>query len=281
MFIGLPSPRAKEEESVVKIAADEEEPEQTTAEQESTIPSTVKNFLHFLGQSQNRLLIEATIVNPLCEFSHQFLAFPTTPCGSYSMMTLELRALANPFELQCDCGYLQQKYPELFVPVDYEADFEIVNTGRQFEIEPTYGVIKSGERRKLTVIARPEIPADIIEDQAKAMKIEEMRKKLLEARLEAMLNAKQKKKGKVKEEKKEKKGKKKKKKEKNVVVEKVVQDSGEDSEEVEVAENLVVLNYMDYFPAEMCIWRSLEPYSIESGFVCTVRYHNQDMCVLF
>lgn len=270
----MPSPRAKEEESVVKVAPDEEEEqEKTTAEQDSTIPSTVKNFLHFLEQSQNRLLVEATIVNPLCEFSHQFLAFPTTPCGSYSMMTLELRALANPFELQCDCGYLKQKYSELFVPIDYEADFEIVNTGSQFEIEPTYGVIKSGERKKLTVIARPEIPPDIIEDQAKAMKVEEMRKKLLEARLEAMMNAKQKKKGKEKkEEKKEKKGKKKK-KEKKVVVEKVVQESGE----VEVADNLVVLNYTDYFPAEMCIWRSLEAYSIESGFVCTVRYHNRDM----
>lgn len=232
-------------------------------------PSSVSSFLQLLERGQNSLQIEATIVNPLCELSHQFLAFPTTPCGSYSIMTIELRAFSNPFELRCDCGYLKKKYPELFFPIEYEADFEIVSTGSQFEIEPTCGVIKSGERKKLTVIARPETPDDIVQDQAKVIKIEEIRKRLIEEKLEAKnAQAKKRKQGKKKGVEEKKKGKKEK--------EAVVQESGEDSDEVVVLDNMVVLNYTDYFPAEMCVWRSLEAYSIESGFVCTVRYHNQE-----
>lgn len=197
------------------------------------------------------------------------------------MMTIELRALWNPFDLQCDCGYLKKKYPELFAPIDYEAEFEIVGTGSQFTIEPTCGLIKSGERLKLTVIARPQTPADIVEDQAKAIKIEEIRRKLIEGQMEEKAAKKKKK----KEEKKEKKVKEKKKKDgkkgkKGKVVEKEVEKEEEEDTEVEVPENMVVLSYLDYFPAEMCVWRSLEPYSIESDFICTVRYHNRDMYVL-
>lgn len=263
LVIGLPSPRQQDEcvnveESCLKI----EEEKEVFIPNVNSFPSEIH---------KNKLQIEATIINPLCEFSHQFITFPTTPCGSYSIMTLELRALSNPFNLHCDCGYLKKKKPELFTPIDYVADFEIVGTGSQIVIEPTCGTVKSGERVKITVIARPNTPVDIVEDQAKAMKIEEIRQQWIEEmKREKVAVATKKKGGGGKEKvKKEKKGGK-----KEVKVSEIQE---QDIYEMEVSENLIHLNYLDYYPAEMCVWRSLGPYSIESDFICTVHYRNCDM----
>lgn len=269
---GLPSPRQQEENVNIE--------ESCRNIDEEIIPSARSFPMKTSDTHKNKLKIETTIVNPLCELSHQFLIFPTTPCGSHSIMTLELRALNNPFNLHCDCGYLKKKRPELFGPIDYVADFEIVGTGSQFVIEPTCGSIRSGGRVKITVIARPETPADIVEDQAKAMKIEEVRRQLIEEKMREKEAAamrkksgggKKKGKGKEKKEKVKKGGKQGGKKE--VVVEE------QDFTEMEVPENLIHLNYLDYYPAEMCVWRSLGPYSIENDFICTVRYRNCDVYV--
>lgn len=266
MFIGLPSPTTQQEVHSTEIVEDKinsiEEKNSTSSNSVSSLAQTIP---------PNKVYIEATIINPLCEFSHQFLSFPTTPCGSYSIMTVELCAMYNPFDLHCDCGYLKKKNPELFLPIDYEANFEIAGSSKEFTIEPTCGIIKSGERKKLTVIAQPEVPTDIIQDQAKAIKIEEIRRKLIEKRLEKKTTSVKKTKQKKKE----------KKKRKGKVVEKKDEEKEDEKwnslDEVPVPENLVVLNYVDYHPAEMYVWRSLEPYSIESSFVCTVHYRNQDM----
>lgn len=238
---------------------------------------STKNLPLYHEISEHKMQIEAKIINPLCEFSHQFLLFPTTPCGSYSVITIEFRALTNPFNLHCKCGYLKKENPELFAKIDYQADFEIVGIGSQFSVEPSCGTVKSGEIIKITVIARPEIPADIVEDQAKAMKIEESRKILIEQTLKAKSTANKAKvkgkKGKVKKGKKEEGKKNKDKKTKKS------SDHEEFSTEIDLPEDLIQLNYLDFFPAEMCVWRSLEPYSIESDFICTVNYRNCDMCV--
>lgn len=119
------------------------------------------------------------------------------------------------------------------------------------------------------MIAKPEIPTDIIEDQAKAIKIEEVRKQLADGLMEVKTSS-------VGRKKKERYNK----KEQKLIKNKIEKNKNDSISEIDVPNNLVVLNYLDYFPAEMCVWRSLEPYTIENDFVCKIRYHNCDMYVL-
>lgn len=51
----------------------------------------------------NQLRVDATIVKPFCEFSYSYVEFPDTPCGSYSMVHVDLNVVDNIGN--CICGY--------------------------------------------------------------------------------------------------------------------------------------------------------------------------------
>lgn len=160
----------------------------------------------------NRLWIQATILNQFFNFSHQQVQFPDTPCGSYATLTIELQPYSQ-ISKACACGYLQ-KYQEPKIR-DFTARFQIFGRDPQFSIEPTCGVLNLDEvfhtfktisppkkkpiqnifqTKKLTLVVRPEIPDQLIEDQAKALKIEELievKRKQLEMKRQKELAAKE------------------------------------------------------------------------------------------
>lgn len=47
--------------------------------------------------------------------------------------------------------------------------------------------------------------------------------------------------------------------------------------EIIVRDSEVNLTYLDYYPAEMCVWRSMEPYEITGNYTCTIRYQSEDL----
>lgn len=98
----------------------------------------------------SELWIKATIVDTLCELSHQHVVFPATPCGSYSIMTVELKALKNIFDVDCNCGYLKRYSTGLQI-LDYDVKFRILGGTQEIFMEPTCGTLTAGEVKKLNV----------------------------------------------------------------------------------------------------------------------------------
>lgn len=90
------------------------------------------------------LWISAKIVDTLCEFSHQHVIFPETPCGSYSTMTIELRARKNLFDGDCSCGYLK-RFSASRKTLNYSVKFQLIGGSTEIFVEPTCGTINAGE----------------------------------------------------------------------------------------------------------------------------------------
>lgn len=87
------------------------------------------------------LWIEANIIDVLCDFSHQHVYFPATPCGSYTTSSIELRAFG--ITLNCYCGYAN-RFSKNEHSCDYRANFEIVGDNQNILIEPTCGSLAVG-----------------------------------------------------------------------------------------------------------------------------------------
>lgn len=78
--------------------------------------------------------LKARIVTPLYEFSHQYVQFPRTACGSYSIMQIELRAVNTDY-------FFKKSKPRF----NYTATFRIQGGGQEITIEPSCGFLKKGE----------------------------------------------------------------------------------------------------------------------------------------
>lgn len=92
--------------------------------------------------------IKATIIDPLCELSHQYIEFPDTPCGSYSVMNITLQAFNTVGDLKCWCGYAK-KFSTCKKHIEYSVHFEIVGDNKEISIEQTCGKLESGQVRTL------------------------------------------------------------------------------------------------------------------------------------
>lgn len=44
--------------------------------------------------------------------------------------------------------------------------------------------------------------------------------------------------------------------------------------EIIVTDDEVHVSYFDFYPAEMCVWRNIEPYYITANFTCSINYEN-------
>ncbi|XP_045465474.1 uncharacterized protein LOC123674595 [Harmonia axyridis] len=219
------------------------------------------NSLVNLAETLSReLRLRMVFVKPLYEFSFNYLEFPVTPGGSYSITTTELRPLK--YDRKGCSPDKDEKAP------NYRATFRIAGSTEEMKIEPMYGILKSGESIKLTLVATPKMNEEVIaacayEDKKKmlyeAKMIEELRK-----REEALARKTKKSKTKVGP----KTGKKKEKSMMEVEATKV-----EDEEiNIEISSEEVQVEYSDLYPAELTLWRSIEPYILENNFVCHVEY---------
>ncbi|KAL1502831.1 hypothetical protein ABEB36_007918 [Hypothenemus hampei] len=218
---------------------------------------TVLNYRNFLiveTNSRREVWFKVNLRRPLLEFSHQFVEFPDTPPGSYSMMEVTLSALNR--EIDQLCNPMKNR-------LQYKAHFQFYGDSEEIQIEPGCGVLNSGQSIKITLLARPNIPKENIEKTAKQLKYEEIlhRKK--------GKNLKKKNKGLTKTSHKKK-------------MKKVKKNSDKDTKStneptIAVKEDELTLNYLDLYPAEMVYWRSMEPYYIKATFVCLVEYETQKM----
>nr|XP_023018778.1 uncharacterized protein LOC111507668 isoform X1 [Leptinotarsa decemlineata] len=234
--------------------------------------------------TKRQVTVHAKIIRPLLEISSQHVEFPDTPCGSYSTAEIELRALENEIILECD--FLKNN-SKLLLP-NYEAWFKITGDNEQIRIEPSCGILKKGEAKKIILIAKPSTLDHVIKDTAKAIKyseIYEMKKREIElARSRSQLKKKSSKAlQNVKGSKKSVKQRKDKKNDKKKGLGK--QNTGIDLKstertvlpEITITDEELEISYLDYYPAEMFYWRSLEPYTLKSKLVCNINYDSPNM----
>ncbi|CAH1155492.1 unnamed protein product [Phaedon cochleariae] len=235
---------------------------------------------------KSTISITAKILRPLLELSCQYLELPDTPCGSYSFVEIELKALKSEFTLECD---FLKKSSATSLP-NYEAWFKITGDNEELRIEPTCGTLRNGETRKLILVAKPSIPESIIQDTARSIKYTEIYEKRKQDL--ALRKLKSRSKGKLKEEKKNIKENKREKKETKSKQKKTESKSKtkmksqsisktdyteESHPKIEITESEIILDYLDYYPAEMCYWRTLEPYMLQSKMVCSIDYYSTSM----
>ncbi|KAF5284925.1 hypothetical protein FQA39_LY16880 [Lamprigera yunnana] len=121
---------------------------------------------------KTEVCVRATILNPLCDLSHQYVEFPDTPYGSYSLAEIHLKARTEIDDTKCTCTY-NRKRTKCATP-KYTAHFEIVNDDPQFDVEPTCGTLKSGQMVKLHVIVKPELDRNIVRKTARELKKREI-----------------------------------------------------------------------------------------------------------
>ncbi|CAH1954452.1 unnamed protein product [Acanthoscelides obtectus] len=111
-----------------------------------------------------QLTLQAKIIRPLVELSSQYIIFPNTPCGSFSYVEIEIRAVAEEF--------LSRKHPSKLP--GYEAFFRITGDNNAVKAEPSCGVLKNGERKKIILMAKPTVPEELVVTQAMIIKYNEI-----------------------------------------------------------------------------------------------------------
>ncbi|XP_072380055.1 uncharacterized protein [Diabrotica undecimpunctata] len=237
---------------------------------------------HTVLKSDNitQIKIKFTILKPLIDFSYQFIQLPDAACGSYSFTSIEIKALN--IKLHEGTNHLNNRKA-----LNFEAWFKITGDNHEIRVEPSCGILKSGQSRKIYFIATPVTPEHIIKETARSIKyseIYELKKREYER---------------AKRKKNDKRGKKEKsRKNKSNLAEKAVKkvtkkgtvdgrknntarrenaDPSQIEPEIKVSDSEIVLNYEDYYPAEMSYWRTLNPYTITSNFTCAVTYTSDYM----
>lgn len=246
----------------------------------------------------SELCFKMGIIDSFCDFSHQIVEMPDTPCGSYSLMKIHLKALNHFLDWDCVCNYLENT-SECPKKINYQVHFEIFGDSKEIFVEPSCGVLRNGERVAITVVAKPEVPSEVVEDRARLIKTQKMyeakrmelilkREKEFAAKM-AKLLAKQmekekggKKGGKDKKGGKEKKGEKggkdtKKGKSEVDVQKEEIKIEMPPLPEIVIDENSVVVDYLELYPSELVVWREVVPYFIEANFTCNLTYFDKDM----
>ncbi|XP_057653697.1 uncharacterized protein LOC130892333 [Diorhabda carinulata] len=227
-----------------------------------------------------QLMIKVEVMKPLVEVSFQHIELPDTPCGSYSVISFDIRALR--FEFNQECELFRKKDMKL---QKYEAWFKITGDNKEIRVEPSCGILKNGETMKIFLIATPNIPEYIVQETARSIKyseIYEMKMKEIESNKHKKMRKNDKKKtkkgGKTKPKKsgKDKKGKKVDKKKTKKAASSTVEEKKEEEVEPEIiiSDSEINVTYEDYFPSEMCYWRSMKPYTISSELTCVVTYNS-------
>lgn len=75
-----------------------------------------------------------------CEFSHQYIEFPDTPMGSFTLSSTNLNAFNQSSIDECVCGYLNGKRV-----TNFQCKFEFFGGSDEIMVEPTCGTLNFGE----------------------------------------------------------------------------------------------------------------------------------------
>ncbi|KAK5638949.1 hypothetical protein RI129_013244 [Pyrocoelia pectoralis] len=237
-----PKPLMNDIENLVKLVKSEISPGD-----EPSVGDTFLESRHYPSMvmeeanvQSNQISVTALIVEPLCDLSHQCIIFPDTPCGSYSLMAIELRAHSSIESIKCVCSY-GKKYLKCKKHTDFEASFQITGESPEISVEPCCGHIRAGEKIKLTLVAKPKVPRELVLDTAKELQV----RRLLQNKLEQWYL--QQKKG-----------------------EKILEPP-----KFEIDDEIVV-DEQDLYQAEMQISRVINPFPSKANFCCTISYSSKD-----
>ncbi|XP_050311180.1 uncharacterized protein LOC126746816 isoform X2 [Anthonomus grandis grandis] len=231
-----------------------------------------QNFVIVETDSRREMWIKINLKRPMVEFSHQIVEFPDTPCGSHSVMEIRLHALDKEMDRYC-----RKKKSTL----SYKVQFQILGDSKEIFVEPSCGILKGGQSVKITLVAQPMVPQEIVEETARKLKYSE----IYEMKLKEYTA------GKKGGEKKAKKGAKKttkpatnkdtKKGANSKVKSEATNDDKKDvpadQPNIVITEKELECDYLDYYPAEMVYWRNLEPYYISANFTCLLEYEHETM----
>ncbi|XP_044762615.1 uncharacterized protein LOC123319759 isoform X2 [Coccinella septempunctata] len=214
------------------------------------------------------LRFNMTFAKPLYEFSFNHLEFPVTPGGSYSMMMTELRPLKKS-EKTGSCGIgAEGKKPK------FRSTFRIAGSTQEMRVEPMCGVLEHGESIKLTVVATPKMSEDVVAAYALEQKKNALYQEKMEEELrkrEDNLTHKKAKKSKTKV-----RGAKSKAKKEKSSIDIEMTKVTEEEIQIEISSKDVEVEYPDLYPAELAIWRSIEPYFLKTNFVCRIDYEMEE-----
>lgn len=95
--------------------------------------------------NSNKIWLSASVIDPPILLSHQYVIFPNTPCGSYSIMSIKLKTLKYLKDPGCLCGYMSSDLDE------FQVHFEICGDSREIIVEPICGDLVSGNVSRLWV----------------------------------------------------------------------------------------------------------------------------------
>lgn len=116
-------------------STEEEEDTQKLLQTDSTVEEAKEEEI-----KTNIIYFVAEIVDSWCEISRQFIEFPDTPMGSYSIMYTEINAFNQSSINECVCGYLKTNRAD-----NFECHFKIFGGSSEIMVEPTCGELKCGE----------------------------------------------------------------------------------------------------------------------------------------
>ncbi|KAF5284234.1 hypothetical protein FQR65_LT00234 [Abscondita terminalis] len=229
----------------------------------------------------NKISVKATIVDPLCDLSHQYVEFPDTPCGSYSIMRIDLRAHTCIANSKCLC-YYKKKYGKCKDPLSYRARFEIGSNDAQFSVEPNGGTLHAGQIKKLHVIVRPELPDEKIKEAAQELALRKLEKKSIAktASSTAAISTEATKMGGAS---------KKVRRERSITktsettkatetkTKKKIESTKAKRNQIGFADSEVVVSPGDLYRTEKELLKHMEPYVAKARFCCTVSYASEDL----
>lgn len=223
------------------------------------INNRLKERLPMKNDVTTHMKFTARIVRPLLEFSHQYVQFPPTSCGSYSFKEVEIRAFKGVIGSECDV----YKSSGMKTMPDYEAFFRITGDTDDIKVEPSCGILKTGETKKIMFLAKPSTPQDVIVNIARSLKKAEKEQDINDETydvnyvrpLSSSLSRKS-----ISSSRKQ-----------------IHRKSTYFSNEIKILARINALENSDYYPAEMLHWRTMEPFEIKSRFVCEIRYGGDAM----
>ncbi|CAG9854455.1 unnamed protein product [Phyllotreta striolata] len=220
-------------------------------------PSEV-NLSEFINSS---ITVQSKVVQPWLRTSVQYVEFPDVPYSSYSMADFELRAFNRKFpEETCVVRKRDNRLPA------FEAWFKITSDNDDIRVEPSCGILRNGETRRIFIIVQPTVSEDVVADFAKSIKYAEIYAMKME-QFETSRRSDKFKKSKTLT-----------KKFKGGSLLSTDRETSISEAKIHISDSQLQLSPEEYFPAEMCYWRSLQPFVVNSKLTCHVSYECKNAC---
>ncbi|KAF7417669.1 hypothetical protein HZH68_000322 [Vespula germanica] len=151
-----------------------DEYEQTSFKEENT-SSAVSKLDRKMDKrvEKNVIKVSVYIVDTYCELSEQILEFPGTPCGCFSIISIELRAFNMASYPNCSCNVLKKDQSK-----EFTARYEFRCSSRQMSIVPASGRLRSNDLVVIKFIFEPKLSKYAVTKRTQELKASMIAKEL-------------------------------------------------------------------------------------------------------